>query len=207
MLTRRSLLVSVFLTALAATCCGGGERNMPPATIPAGAVVVSDGELGSTRQIASLSDYQTDLLSDGILTLQEYETAYVAVLACLTDAGFTILREMPPTLSRSHSFQAVRMTGGETARADLQSCTDTYVSFINPIWARHHHFSEKEVQAARNLLADCLRETATVEFPPVPSKEDFREYLGSQAHRDNPQAFAQCQIRTEQEHGIPNFGG
>jgi|GEM_PF-5362254 len=207
----RSVAVSALLAVAAlytAACSGNSAANVATMQVPPDAMVVTEGMLAEAKKTEKLTEFQAELLSDGLLTLADYDNAYAQLVGCMRNAGWELSRELPPTLSRGHSFRAFHRVGGEEARAAAEACRVEYVGIINLLWTQEHRFSETELQAARDALAMCLgAQGVTFEFSPHPSTAEFSAYLAGPEHLGRPQPFSVCQLQIEEAHGIPNFGG
>jgi hypothetical protein len=204
------LLTCLLFVASAVACNGGSSRDAHQTMEPGdttGSVQVTDAMLSQMPLMTPLSDFQRELLSDGVLSLTDYETAYVSLVDCMSDAGWILSRELRPTLARGHSFHAYHPSGDQAALSASRGCRATFVDGINWLWIQEHRFTEEDLQAARNTMAACLRDAGVASLPTTASKADIQSFIGSTEDREDPRVFVECQIRIELEHGVPDFGG
>jgi hypothetical protein len=146
---------------------------------------------------------QREALKDGELSFAEYEAAAAQTVQCMEDAGLEGEAKLDQQ-SRSYAIGARWQSSGDRA-ADKEKETasdNCYAQFWNGVsqaWAAENQPTESVLNAARQALAQCLRD-AGLDVPVAASSEDI-------AAVSHEASFAPCSQETSQEYGIPNFGG
>ena len=184
-----SLLLAL-ITVLGAACGG--------ATTSTGETVTLEEALRSSTA------FQREVLSDGKLDYAEYESAVLATMSCLRNAGVEIVDG--PTRAPGERLNFVFKGGPTREDADrvndvYQRCYREYQDIVDIVWAQQHQPTEVELNEARQALARCLRE-AGVAVPDPAASED----LGAIARGGNPH-FGPCSARISEQYDIPDFGG
>jgi hypothetical protein len=212
---RPGLLVVAALV-LAVACGSDDEANGETADQrPAGAAVPDSALALPNGPLTDLSDFQKEILSDGVLTLAEYERAILAYRTCIEGYGYRIDHEYMPTKNHGYGTYSSRVaTVGETdterafAEAGFKACERDYIEALGFVWSLDNRPSEEERQRARDAFATCMHDQGE-EFPDHPSEADFSVYVRTRAGegRGTPAAFKDCSIRIGDEFDMPFFGG
>ena len=142
--------------------------------------------LASILQAAS--DYERPLLSDGILTFSEYETASLAEISCLKDSGLQVIHfDHFSNIDLNESLPGPKLTSRgkylysavipaditlEDAQREISACKNRYTATLAFLWAEKIAPGEKELQVIRRRIAACLRE-AGHDAPAEPSQHDL----------------------------------
>jgi hypothetical protein len=161
---------------------------------------ISSGRLQALP--GELSDFQKDILKDGVLTFAEYETAVLSLVDCAQRAGISLAE--PVRISKrdtylySFTYPLASRAGAEDS---ILSCRQTYTDYLEQFWAEFTAPSEEELQRARDELARCLRDRG-IEVPKPASPEDFGQF------RSHPTPdFFECAQQTSDTFGLPGFSG
>jgi hypothetical protein len=183
--TRALTLLVAFAAALAAAnaACGGNNGSDPtdrPGAFPGltkvdGGVQLSETAVGLLT--SDLSDFERLILSDHVLTFEEYEEAFLQSERCTADLGFTVTDRRPPTYLDVGSYGA-RSTFSvdpdlETA---LSRCKTDFTTEFSLVWGQIYHPSEAQIAEARSAMASCLRE-AGGSLPEEPTELDISASL------------------------------
>lgn len=194
--------------------CGSGSGKAPDDAKPT-APAFSAFTFDASRLNAApdLSAFQRSILEDGVLTFPEYEQATLAFLSCVEDGGVIVrhveadqYKEGPELTSRGQyrfSLYLPNREGKPAAVDEMRGlenrCGTEFTAVIQQLWAEHIAPSEKELAAAREALAVCLREQG-LDIPEPPSSEDFGVAASSPA-------YATCSSAVALQFAIPGFGG
>jgi hypothetical protein len=149
------------------------------------------------------TESQRAALKDGELTFAEYEAAALRTVQCVNEKGMAGEAIFRPA-SRTYEVGARWQSTGDVAlneqnRQESDACYAEHWNGISQAWSAQNQPSEQTLQEARKALADCLRE-AGLELPEPPGDGDFAEHRASAA-------FPVCVRKTQEEFGLPNFGG
>lgn len=188
--------------AAAVGACGGSSQGEPgqagvnvldqPRITPA--VTLADLIAGppasvavpGDANVAGDSDYQRAILDDGEVTFDEYERATFDAIACMRAAGIIVYAPLDPerpgfrdgpALNKQGQYQYFPAPASENAdyvqfEADKQRCDGEYTSTVSYAWLRGTSLTYEDLQAARDAIAECLRE-AGYEVPEHPSGADM----------------------------------
>jgi hypothetical protein len=141
---------------------------------------------GSYPGFFYLSDFQKAILEDGVVTLDEMESALSSFTSCLRDAGIDVTGEVDP--SGSYSL-AVRTPAGSSDREPFddpayEPCLLEYFNSVGQVWV-DQAYSPEDDQAFYEHVVTCLRELGL----PV---EDSRPSTLSTWIREEPVLYEQC---------------
>jgi hypothetical protein len=149
------------------------------------------------------TEEQREALSDGELTFAEYEAAATRTVRCLGDAGLqgeAVLDHNSQTYALGARWQSSGdRADDEEKRAATERCYANHWNGISQAWTAQSTPTESEIDAARQAMAQCMREGG-LDVPVPASSQDI---LRHQAH----EVYAACARRIAEEHGLPNFGG
>lgn len=147
------LLVIVAAGCLASACSAGGNRESASPT-------VNDANI-TTFGVTEPSARQLEMVSDGEVSFQEYEEAYLAYIQCVVDEGIK-LREKPHLDAHGKYYEAKFSLGSEAEleanKLVLQTCQDRHLLSVLRLWDTANRPSESLIQAANQALVDCLSE-------------------------------------------------
>ena len=165
----RTLLIGIALAALVSAACGGG--NPEPPGVPGEATVADAAPKGVVAPkdippstLSSLlpqaSDFQRDILADGRLTLAEYESAQLAQVGCLRDAGFTIVGEAKLNGLFLYRYTVAASTDPSVHSKSLGDCKREYTNVIDMVWAEvSQPMVQGVIRESRTLMAECYRDS------------------------------------------------
>jgi hypothetical protein len=195
------LIVVVILGVVSGSCSrGSGPSQREPEAVP-GAVKIDGGVRISDATMAligpDLSDYERQVLDDFVLTLPEYEAAYLQSMKCAEDLGFVVSDKLPPSYKSNGSFGAFYPGVDPLADSALKGCITTYTTELSLLWGRFYGPSEQEVAESRRAFAKCLNEHGA-EVPEQLSPADLVRYLGG----GGLAAMPGCQKAVEAEFGF-----
>lgn len=174
---------------------------------------------------ANASTSQKEILSDGVITFAEYESAIFAAVQCYNDAGVRI-SEYPtkqggapvlgPKLTHRGEYQYIPQfpagTGQQSATDITNRCERDIVGVIRPLWLDHVSPTQQEVQAARDEMASCLR-AAGLDAPQHPSQQELLRVAFPPSGQPPagkivlPPAYENCAAKAADQLGLPSFTG
>jgi hypothetical protein len=104
------------------------------------------------------SEYQRALLSDDVLTLAEYETAKLAQLACLREAGLTVLEPVRLNGLLKYKFTVAAPVEQTEAPKLINNCKEEYADVVDVVWAEVSiSFVQETIRESRRLMSECYR--------------------------------------------------
>lgn len=193
------LLAIAALYPVITACGGGGHGDDVP--VPKASVDVMLWKFAWE----SASPEQRKALADGELTFAEYESAALATVQCINDAGM----QGEATLNQKTGVYSVgarwHSEGGPDAPVNVKNreasdaCYAGHWNAINQAWSAARQPSKEELVRARAALGACLRENGA-DVPENPSSDDFARY------RSMP-SFITCAQRVQDEFGLAYFAG
>lgn len=185
--------------------CGGepepaqGERASLPGlqSVEGGGVRISPATLEVIG--SSLSEYERSVLADYVLSLSEYEVAYLESVRCAEQLGYTVTDRRPPTLVDAASFGAVRAGPPNVAIDEaFKYCKTQFLGNLTGIWSSVHRPTEADLQLARQAIGKCLQRTDPT-APNNPTSDELMAYLRT-AESAGP--FAACKQEAELQFGF-----
>lgn len=171
-------------------------------------LVITEAQTAALRE--QLPPEQWEYVADGQLTFAEYEAAFFDMVACLGTLHVTV--QGAPTLTPRGRYQALLRADPtlvpavpESARettAAMLSCRQRYFDGLDLMWAVHFAPSERELQAARDRLGECMRDGGVSDVPEHPGTDYFARFIGS-----NHPVYQPCAGAAGEALGIPGWGG
>ncbi len=179
-------VMAVVLAVVAAACAPVGEEpatdRSPTTTQTAASPPGSDrtfGELFAERLpaiLATTSEFQRALLEDGVVTAAEHERAQLAFIACIEEAGVTIVQ-----LERTPSglISLLSVGGAPTAEAQgevedvVAACDETFYSDIDDAYRVALHPDDTEATQLQQTIECANARGVAVGFDFV----DFSDLL------------------------------
>jgi hypothetical protein len=134
--------------ALAATACGGADVS--PTT---------PEEMWALAAAAQERPLQSPAFDDGVVTFPEYESAILAVVRCIRDAGYVVIG---PNLDDAGRFLVYDYGGVETPQeldvADeiQQVCLDRHASYIIEAYALSTATPQQEIDRRWAAYRSCV---------------------------------------------------
>lgn len=196
----------VLLAFATAACAGDGAgtaRSSPAAIDGRPSLLLSDA---TKRLFQSSSDFQRTIAADGVLELDEYDRAALAMVACMKDRGFSTAQDpVPDALFTYHLVFEYGPGQLDAGRAAHQECFKEYFSEITMAWADFVAPDSARIFAeAEQAVVACYRERLSIRGSDSSSIEypDAKEAL-YQGDRDAGDCFAQ----TKAEFNLPFWGG
>jgi len=178
----------VVLAVLVCSLSCGGERQSSP-------------QLPSYPSSYSITDSQRQAFSDGVITFEEYEAAFLRHVDCVNSAGI----EWQPVLDSAGKFydNEIRLRGPdpEAQGRIVDNCFAENVGATFDLWNWQNQPTAARLNQAREALATCLR-SAGINVPEAPSEADF-----AGLRNERPAGFIECAENVSDEFGIPNFAG
>jgi hypothetical protein len=199
---------------------GGTATLLVPVLVGAGAVIAACGETPPPQdsgltdadlraEVGEASVFQQSLLSDGLLTYPEYESAVLATVQCLRDRGISIITEPHTAPGGVLVFEfggSTQFAGeaadreNEAARLAYEACYHEHQNVVDLAWARQTQVDERTLAEARSALRECLEEAGVEGIPPNAKGRDFQAY-------QHLEVFPKCQEKVGREFDIAGFGG
>lgn len=117
-----------------------------------------------------LSDYQRSIISDGVITLDEYKQAESQYRGCLVASGYSVAPLVLTTLGRYLPAEGIQLGADvQKGEADEASCQSQYTGVVDFIWSNvTAPIQEKVAQAQGAAMAQCLAQVT-----------DSREYAAA----------------------------
>lgn len=157
------LIALVLVVGAALLSCGGRsnatERTDAPASSPTSKEVGVFSQAAKNVWLPEASAYQHALLDDGKLTLTEYEMAKLAQVACLRQAGLTVLE--PIRLNGLLKFKLTVTAPAEQvdARDLIHNCKEEYADVVDVIWSEVSlPLVQDAIRESRKLMSECYRD-------------------------------------------------
>lgn len=170
-----ALAIALVITVLLAACGGGSKSAAPGVTKAAVAPTVGSGRATTLAQLndpaltridpaelqavfGTASQYQKDLVASGSLTLNEYQKAELADIACIQAKGFTV----DPSSAKLNGLARyqIKVVGFTDLAAEQDAkgaCTRMYTSAVDQVWADITvGISNTVVAESRHFMATCL---------------------------------------------------
>lgn len=169
---KRRLFTGVCVLAFIVAACGSGSdvRTVTAAGIP----------------LQSLSKFQQEIFADGEVTFSEYESAMIATVECLLEAG---VPAKGPILESNNTYSFITSTPqgmtDEQMIAHVQKCEDEYSSVVQLGWADTLAPSAEEEREFYEGVATCLNRRGI----PV---ESARPDVLAAARGSNPEIYDSC---------------
>lgn len=164
------------------------------------------------------SPFQDQLLADGRLTEEEYDSALEHYRTCTTDAGGQFIPDPPARNSRgTWTFTVTVPPVANGARNDeaitaVRACEKEYFDVVQSRWTAEHLPLHSEVEAAKASIVQCMRERG-IEMPDGLPVGWGQAYFGKPApvglrtDREAGQAFADCSRAAGEQLGYGPGGG
>lgn len=147
----------------------------------------------------TLSNYERQLMDDKVLTLAEYEAAFLESIRCAEGLGYQVSDVRPPTLKRTGTFGAyLPPPANPAASAQFASCKTNFSTGLSALWAAVYGPDDRELQSARSALGACLRERGE-EIAESPGPDEVTAYLASAG---SVMPFGDCLREVEAQFGF-----
>lgn len=189
----RAMAGVAFVMVVLAGCSDGASDSRPPAST----LQFTDRSEGRVTPSA----VQLALLADGELTFDEYESAVLATVQCLKEAGLTMVDT--PRLDLSGTRYVFGYFAGrddeefDRSRAIFGDCYTLHQAVVDREWGRLTAPPEGRLQDALAALANCL-ELAGFEIAGPISQADFIPLT-----QQDPEQFNRCLAAVSKEFSIP----
>lgn len=185
---RGILLAAVFLPVVIVGCSPGAQEGLPDSF---------------RAYYQDASQYQQEILADGIVTLGEYEGALYATKSCIegeTDGLVSVTDPFPSPEGIGLELN-LNWTTGETdaeeeristiAREAAFSCSAEYSDFVEMAYLETHALSESEIEADTAAFLVCVRESGFEQFDETTMRLDVDRFW-SQATNEESSALGAC---------------
>lgn len=207
MAATRLLCTALALVVLTGACGGSGDRST---TGVDSTVRIPKESLGPLLQAASPEE--RGVLKDGELTLAEYESQMLALVACARESGFQLADE--PSLPKwgGYALRFSRPVGSDSADAaantqrSIDQCRRDHFEVVDMLWSEAHRPPETELQKARDALGTCLREAGIGSPPEHPAPGTLLRQSTLPDGRVDERFFV-CSEHVADEFGLPGFAG
>lgn len=200
---KRFLATAWLLVGAGLQACGAGNENevaVPPAIL---ALDPSARDVWDT-----LPQGQRSLLEDGELTFDEYESATLATVACLTELGYTV--DPPPQLDltgKRLTWQTAGKPGSsaEQLAADADRCEREHGFYVRLLWHQMHEPSAEERRAAEETVEACVAD-AGVAMPQLGTPA-WAQWMSAGGATEGDGALFRCADEVARKTGIQVGGG
>ncbi len=110
--------------------------------------------------LAEAPPSQRAILADGEVTFDEYESAVLATLACLRDAGIEVgeLRRSPDGTYLEYTYGGVPDEGVASLEELFNDCRDANSIYVEDYYALEHAPTASEVAERVEQASRCMRE-------------------------------------------------
>lgn len=224
-----SLMLALALGVAVVACQGGGDAEQPDRRDQGRAVVQSRGStlgadpvtlsyvLSEKQRLAVLSgpsvtEFQRDLMVDGVVTFGDYEAAILTMARCINQSGGA-LGEGEPKLNRrglytySPSWPLDSPPGTENA---VRRCIDDHVGTISLFWAEVVAVPQEELAKAMSEMGDCLKISGVTDAPDTQHPRDFHLFIRDKARvglltASLQEVYLACASGVEERWGIAGF--
>lgn len=146
------------------------------------------------------SEFQRVILSDNLVTLSEYERAYLSFTQCITEAGYKFDKE--PTLTALMDFDyriIYPIEDVERGRSVHEACRVEFTQEVELAWSHKEFAGEADIiNEAQKRMVACARE-AGIE---VSEYEDFRSL-----RQERSEDFYTCLFVVQEQMNLPGWGG
>ncbi len=143
----RSLLALVSSITILAVGCGGGQ--------------VADDELPAELRalVAQADGLQAEILSDGVVTVDEFERSFLASIQCMEDQGLSVEYTFDAE-AVAWSMEAIAPTEDALDELDKiqQECMAEYQDTVQAVFSFQNRPSAEQLETEARKLASCLRE-------------------------------------------------
>lgn len=175
--------------------CGDGDANDL-----SGEYEIPPGLL--EQHLEDASEFQRELIEDGIITFADYERAVYATVACLEERGVDVV-EGPELTGRNVYQFTYAADDREQGPVVYWECYEEHQVVIDRVWAGtgQENPTEEELEEARAALEACLR-GAGIDLPGGASSADFAAVAES-----DPTIFQPCSEEVSDEFDMPGFAG
>lgn len=166
------LLVALLAIFIGSISCSGNSRTVPSSHPNAPSLSnlardisalnnpaetrLSPAFLDQIRQTGS--QYQRDLVTDGSLTLEEYEKAELAYASCMQEAGY----QLQPGSTELNGLARIDVAVGpfsdlQAERQSESACRGKYVSALELPWSYiTAAIQQRVMSASRQFMATCI---------------------------------------------------
>ncbi len=146
------------------------------------------------------SEFQRDILSDNLVTLSEYERAYLSFTQCIIEGGYKFDKE--PTLTALMDFDyriIYPIEDVERGRSVHEACRVEFTQEVELAWSHKEFAGEADIiNEAQKRMVTCARE-AGIE---VSEYEDFRSL-----RQERSEDFYTCLFVVQEQMNLPGWGG
>jgi hypothetical protein len=183
-----------------------GTLFLAAATGSAFAAVTAGQDANSIQSIvdsarSSASADQVQALSDGLVTLEEVNSAVARTADCAIARGVKIeLRPGSAVVPASLGFAAPTLDQAEAARVVLEECKSAHLNAVQQVFAAQNRPTAAQAAEGRVLLGACMTERG-IAVPPVVTEADLIAWARSADKRVNG-ANADCVERHYRELGF-----
>jgi hypothetical protein len=114
------------------------------------------------EQLADADPLVREILGDGVVTSDEYERAFYAMVTCVEEAGF-VVEEAEVDSRPGHESRRVGYAGVEPGRVEEleqteADCVLRYLDLVESIVNQQSRLSEEEYEDLYRRIAVCMRE-------------------------------------------------
>jgi len=100
------------------------------------------------------SDFQREILGDGVVSPAEYERAFDAAVSCMRDEGLEVVGPFSVMFDR-YLMYTVRDTGDSDSISNR--CDDEHLAFVRSVWSVQNTPTGQEAERVRTDYRDCAR--------------------------------------------------
>ncbi|MCL2454027.1 MAG: hypothetical protein FWD18_01805 [Micrococcales bacterium] len=122
--------------------------------------------LFSDEDIATMSEFQRNILEDGVVTYAEYESAIIAERQCVQDAGFEVSEVMDIGAGQLGFTTEISTAGAADpdaavteAHRVIDACGEEYAKYVATAWAESQVITDPaERERLQAQFASCLKD-------------------------------------------------
>jgi hypothetical protein len=146
------------------------------------------------------SEFQRVILADNLVTLSEYERAYLSFTQCITEAGYKFDKEPALTALMDFDYRIIYpIEDVERGRSVHEACRVEFTQEVELAWSHKEFAGEADIiNEAQKRMVTCARE-AGIE---VSEYEDFRSL-----RQERSEDFYTCLFVVQEQMNLPGWGG
>jgi hypothetical protein len=155
-------LLPIVVLALAGASCGSSSNSQSEE-------FVTEFLAGA---LPNASDFQAEILNDGVVDFSEYERSVLATVSCLSEAGLEVLAlELDPDgHTLNYLYRGVDAEGNllpdSTVNARFNRCYSEFEELVSSVWSAEHAVSFGDAPPEeKEAYVKCLDEQGVTIAP------------------------------------------
>lgn len=148
---------------------------------------------------SNASDFEKEILADGVVSYAEYERANLTIVECLEDAGIAVTQVVPASEEGFLNFNFVRTDdpgGARRVDAAYADCEKQYAQYVFAVYRKQNLPTGVELTERKADLVACLEGAGLSDVSADPTTTELAERFF--IHGDNlTEAQVDCFFRYE----------